>query len=108
LLPPRRVVPRITIPVVRPGRDKGLGGELLLCAYPSNPQAAALLGRAVGRPDDVHGAQGVGSLGLVGTGDQAAHKVLLGCDVAVDVYLVVGRQDYGFSLAAPGRAAPLK
>src|SRR5271157_2206683 len=72
-------------------------------------QAATLFGRTVGGPDDVHGAQGVAGPGLVlGTGDQALEKVLLGGCVAVDVYLVVRRQDHGFSLATAGQADPLQ
>ena len=72
-------------------------------------QAATLFGRTVGGPDDVHGAQGVAGPGLVlGTGDQALEKGLLGGCVAVDVYLVVRRQDHGFSLATAGQADPLQ
>ncbi len=89
-------------------RDCENSGKLFP-ACPSYLQAAPLLGCAVGRPDDVHGTQGVAGPGLVlGTGDQAIEKVLLGCRVTVGVDLVVGRQEHGFSLAAAGRADPLQ
>ncbi len=64
-------------------------------------ERAALLGGAVGGPDDVHGAEGVGGPGLVlGTGHQAVDEMALGCGVAFDVNLVVGQQGDGLAGAA--------
>ncbi len=73
----------------------------------SEEYAAPLLGRAVGRPDNVHRLDGVGPQGLVREAPlEALDEVGLGRHVTSEVDLIVGGQGDRPALGRPGQADP--